>query len=193
MALLTTAQVKALLGISDSSQDEQIAALLPGAQRYVEDQTARYELAQVVEQCDGHGAYDLILSRRPVVIDVDHEFELRVDTTRDFTDDDTVRAAADYYVDKGAGMVRCDEQLPTTPGAVQVTFWAGDSASTYPESLLSVIAEVVGLMLNRIGAAGLSTEGIGQYSYSVAQIDSSHLSLASRMALTAHAPPPEVM
>ncbi len=199
MALITLVSVKAKLGIAttDTSRDEQISALLAGAQSHVETATCRYEVGDTatVEIYDGTGGEELLLKTPWTVIDDDHPFELRVDSARVFGHD-TIVDPDDYdagATDEAFGVIFYEGSFPTTKRSVRVSRFPGFLAADYPADLLDVMAELCALMANRANAAGLSTQSIGQWSESYAQLESAHLSLKSKMALENHAPPPEAM
>lgn len=196
MALDITAGVKAILGITASTYDTQIAALIPVLQAALERMTgAHFDQAAYVEYFDGDDQDRIVVSHPPIAStpapivydDLDRTFPA-----------DSVVSSGLLFVDYRAGIIRIDTNLLTGwssyggiglfrkgNGNVKVSYTGNAWAATDLDGPQYVLAEMVQYALNRISTAGKTSETIGSYSWSAPQIDSAHLSIASRDVIAA--------
>jgi len=170
MAWLTTSDLKALLGVSATTWDTQIAALIPVVQSGIEAEIGRaIEDASYSEQYNGRGAQMLQLRHRPVIT-----VTAVWDSLDRVFDDSTLVPATSYHVFKPQGRIELSGGIGNWPeerrGArfgdgvanVRVDYTAG--YATEPGDLKLVLANDVWTVINTGKAGGKSSESIGDHS-----------------------------
>jgi hypothetical protein len=179
MAILTASEIATLIGASPTAQ---LSALIDGVEAWVQRECNTYVQATVTEVYDGsgvpvpgmspwlapsplypglsprQGSTMLVLRRAPILEDSGHTFTLKIatDAARDFASATAITRSY-YYVDTETGVVVYEGGFPAMPRCV--------AEADYPADLKALIAEMCGLAINRIGAAGLSSENAGGYSF----------------------------
>lgn len=171
MAWLTTSDLKALLGVSATTWDTQIAALIPVVQSGIESEIGRaIEDASYSEQHSGRGATEVVLRHRPI-ISVSGVWD-----SLDRVFDDSTKISSDrYHVWKESGRIELirrnvdwpDESPRNTRfgdgvGNVRVDYTAG--YATDPGELKLVLAHDVWTVINTGKSGGKSSESIGDHS-----------------------------
>lgn len=192
MPILDAITVASLIGCSPT---EQLEALIPAAEAWVQRECHCYVEAEATEVYDGSGVASdpqeafvagqgdggffsgarvastlLPLRRWPVREDDDHPFEMKIatDAGRSFASASAVPRSS-YYVDVGEEfpVVLYEAGFPGALRCIQIRYTAGYPEDSYPAAEKALIAELVALAVNRIGSAGLSSENFAQYSYTI--------------------------
>ena len=178
MAATTLADVKAFSGITGTDLDAQITALIPAAEAMVERLVGlkMEKRVGIDERHDGRGQPRVVLDCRPV-IQVSQLFD---DVNRAFTG--TPIQSSEYTVDLKAGVVALDGIDPDWPATqlvaafqrgnknVKVVYDAGYEAADVPDDLKLLVSAFVMIAINTGKKAGLSSETIGRYSYTLADV-----------------------
>ena len=170
MAWLTTAEVKTLLGVTASTWDTQIAALLPAVQAGIEAEIGRaIASASYSEQYSGHGSPILQLRNRPVI-----SITSVWDSLDRVFDDTTLLPTTSYHCFKRQGRIELDGGFTDWPDErrgscfgdgianVRVDYVAG--YATEPGDLGLVLAKDIWTVINTGKAGGKSSESIGDHS-----------------------------
>lgn len=168
--VITTAELKAHLNITDSSSDTELAGFVSAASRVVDRYVGPVVVRSVTQVFDG-GRCRVLLSQIPV------------SSVTSVTDSGTVLAASSYKIDTSAGVltrVSGSDQVEFEPGiqSLTVVFAAGrvaataDVATSYGDFRLAAL--IIGQHMwdtQRPAAAGPFTQGTDdydpRYSYSV--------------------------
>jgi hypothetical protein len=210
MAILTADQVATIIGASPT---EQLEALVPAIEDRVMRECSLYARARQVEVYDGPGVSSdpggsadfgaylglgagrrvastlLPLRRWPVIEDDDNPVTVKIatDAGRSFASATALASSARYVDldDEGPATIVYDPGFPGILRCVQVTYTAGYEDGEFPAEYAALVAELVALAMNRIPAAGLSSESAGGYSYVNQNFGDleSQLSAPSRMTL----------
>ncbi len=170
MSLCTLANVKEYLEITLATHDARLTALAARAQAHIEDFCGRkFDAADYVEQYDGDGLSVLSLRQFPVVTFT----SLYDDLDRVFAGD-TLIAAADYYVDKSAGVVELSSGAVFQKGRgnVRATYRAGYETAAIPASLTQACVMATAALFEErknIGVAqrSLKDGGVSAYRHGV--------------------------
>lgn len=200
MALMTAADVKGMLGITGVAQDAQITALLAPSQASLERMIGlKIEATSYVEDHDGLGRDSIVVDHAPIVNDPAYPVVVKDDLDRIFPAGSVV-ASTLLAIDYAAGIITIDTSSSligwTTFGGsdifrdgnrnVRVSYKGGYLAANLPADLKLILAEIIGLSLNRIRSAGLQSESIGSYSKTLASGSvESQLSAISRETIAA--------
>lgn len=191
MPILDATTIATLIG---SSPSDQLEALIPAAEAWVQRECNCYVEAEATEVYDGSGVASdpqdafvagqddgflsaprpastlLTLRRWPVREDDAHPFVMKIatDAGRSFASVTAVPRSS-YYVDVGEEfpVVLYEAGFPGALRCVQIRYTAGYPEESYPAAEKALIAELVALAVNRIGSAGLSSENFAQYSYTL--------------------------
>lgn len=189
---VSTADIKTMLGISGSAQDAKIALLAPQAQALIERAIGRtLEQATYTETYDGRGAPTLILKHRPVASIT----SIKDSLSRDWAGT-TAMDSSGYAFQADEGIVTLDPGASDWPEDwplagrfsdgnqnVQVVYVAGYLAASIPADILGLVVDLVAAKLNAGAKAGLKSESLGDYSYTLADLDS--LSPTSKATIAA--------
>jgi len=174
MALATLADVKAHLGIpsNNTTQDAALTADLAGAAAWVAE-TARANGVQLeeskdyIELLDGQDSHRLFTSLRPI----QKVTEVRMDNNDDpLWDDDSIVDAALYRVYGPLGLLKKETRWTEGFQNIKIKYDAG--YATGANQLAQVKTGVCMLTAHLHGVAGkegLSSEKIGNYSYTTAE------------------------
>ncbi|MCO5129233.1 MAG: phage head-tail connector protein [Xanthobacteraceae bacterium] len=134
--LATLAVVKAALGISDSSEDATLAALITQASSAIATACNRVLLAETVEQTfrSSGGRRGLLMTRYPVTSVVS------------IMEGETTLAETDYAIDTTSGIIErlISDRLACWPyGAITVRYVAGYDIEDVPPDLVQAVIMLV--------------------------------------------------
>lgn len=168
--MIPTAEIKRALGIptADTSRDTDIAYAEAAAVAYVERATGRYfgEPREFIQYFDGAQTAALYLDEPPLV-DIygalldPFEVASRAGATWTAAETDT------YDID-GARVIAVDSVWASGSRNLRVTYTAGYEAGTEPADIRAAVLALAVAMFREQDAAGLQSESIGGYSYSLA-------------------------
>ena len=168
MALFTLAEVKTYLNISDTSEDYYLQTLVDMVDAYVKKYTMRNleETTYTKELYDGPGTNSLVLRNYPIisvteVLEMTDEVEVATVSER-FNDADD-----GYFVlNDREGILYRDIPWTRRRGSIEVTYSAG--YSTIPDDLKWACFAIVEYLRNIKDKAGIVSESLGSYGYSLA-------------------------
>lgn len=193
MAFTTLTEVKTFLGITGTDDDARITALIPPTEAFIEKLLGICieKRTGIEEFHDGRARREQILDCRPVI----QVTNLNDDPNRVWPTGTDIQASR-YTVNKGAGVVALDPfdpDFPITgiPGVfqignrnVRVTYDAGYEPADVPPDLKYLVALFIAGALNADDKAGLASETIGRYNYSLGSVET--LSASGQAILRAY-------
>ena len=102
----TIAELKLILGITDTSKDALLTLLLTNASAYIKSETGRAfeEVENFTENIDGSGTRELILTGENITDTTDFLLESRTDVTNE--DNFETVDATTYFVDEENGIIK---------------------------------------------------------------------------------------
>jgi len=162
-ALTTLDAVKALLGITGSSDDAVLTHLINAATDWIERVTGQRRFKQTThtnELFDGNGSHNLFTRNYPNV-------SITLLEKRTSPSAFETIASAKYYVDPVIGRILLDERTERGAANYRITYIAG--YATIPTDLEQLcIKLVVDEFNSRSGGGGITQESLGEYSVTFA-------------------------
>jgi uncharacterized phiE125 gp8 family phage protein len=163
MALITLAELKTFMSVTDASQDTLLQIFVDSTDAFVKNYTHRaLESAEyTAEIYDGPGTPMLTLKEYPVTeIDEIIQWDEEVELSTDITDSDG------YYLKDDYGIVYHRTCWDRGRGIITATYTAG--YATIPSDLKHACLACATFFVNMSNKQGITHENLGSYSYSLA-------------------------
>jgi uncharacterized phiE125 gp8 family phage protein len=150
-ALTSVADVKEILGITGSTQDNIITRNINYATKIILNYcgVTSFNSTAYVEYYDGIGGIELVLRNKPVITMTSVEWRDEAGNNNSFTTLD----AEDYFVDEQAGIIKALVNFGSSFHSWKITYTAG--YATIPDDLAEACARMAAFMLEN-GTAGTS-------------------------------------
>lgn len=162
MSLVSLANTKTFLQITDSAQDSVLNLVIPQVEDYVSKKCQRTFESTVYtnEEYDGTDNTELKLKNFPVITFT----QLDRNRVTDNTDDWETIDADDYWVDTDTGIITKISDFTTGTKNYRATYTAG--YASVPDDVQLAVMMIVSEFLNTRRAGGIKQESLGDHSVS---------------------------
>jgi hypothetical protein len=160
--LVTLANTKTFLGISDNTKDAVLNILINAISDYIENYCGRTFASTVYtdEEYDGNAAYEMRLKNFPIIIPPD--VIMHRNNSWDSSDDWETVDSDDYWVDEDTGIITKNTVFHKGKQNYRFTYTAG--YATIPNDIQYACMVMVSEALSRKDNTGLKAESLGDHS-----------------------------